>query len=351
MILKKTIPLIFTAVVLIPSCTSAQVPAVASDSAAPEKKMLESVDLQSHIDAYGEVELTWDAKEGTEYVVKKTNEKGETETIAKTKSGKIVNICKDKGTYKYSVQPIIGTMPASTPTVKYLNVSSVNGDFDIKTDKKNKIVKITGKGTKDAEGYEVIANGKKSIIYKPKFKFTGDEKTTIKYKIRAFRKNKKTGEILYTNGITRNIHISDYDPDSAIKYAREYAIEYNPEFHDYNPQGGDCANFVSQCLSAGGLKQTDEWNYTNGRGSSAWISCKSMYALFSQKYEVIENPDYEDFEKGDIIMKRDLSHVVICSGKDENGKPLICAHNDKHCDDPLYGDLSNWIIIKPFSND
>ena len=301
MILKKTIPLIFTAVVLIPSCTSAQVPAVASDSAAPEKKMLESVDLQSHIDAYGEVELTWDAKEGTEYVVKKTNEKGETETIAKTKSGKIVNICKDKGTYKYSVQPIIGTMPASTPTVKYLNVS----DFFY------------------------------HLLRLPLSFFT----------------SRKTGEILYTNGITRNIHISDYDPDSAIKYAREYAIEYNPEFHDYNPQGGDCANFVSQCLSAGGLKQTDEWNYTNGRGSSAWISCKSMYALFSQKYEVIENPDYEDFEKGDIIMKRDLSHVVICSGKDENGKPLICAHNDKHCDDPLYGDLSNWIIIKPFSNE
>lgn len=310
-----------------------------------EKKMLKPTEVTANIDEYGEVELKWDAKKGTEYIVKKTDKKGNTQTLAKTKSGRVVDICKHKGVYKYSVLPMLGTMPASAATIRYLNVGSVKGDFDLKIKKRQ--IKIVGKSTKDADGYEVVANGEKTIIHEPKFKAKGEMETTVQYKIRAFRKDEETGKRLYTDGITRYVYISDFDAEEALKYARKYAIDYNPDFHDYNPQGGDCANFVSQCLSAGGLKQTDEWNYTNGKGTSAWISCRSMYALFSKKYEVIEYPTYEDFDKGDIVMKRSLTHVVICSGKDENGKPLICAHNDKHCDDPLYGDISNWLIIKP----
>lgn len=50
-----------------------------------------------------------------------------------------------------------------------------------------------------------------------------------------------------------------YDAKSAAAYALKWSldggIKHNPAYPDYNSssQGGDCTNFVSQCLNAGGI--------------------------------------------------------------------------------------------------
>lgn len=49
--------------------------------------------------------------------------------------------------------------------------------------------------------------------------------------------------------------IYNYDPIKAVEYAKTYWQNYNPEYPDWHPLGGDCANFVSQCLIAGGIKK------------------------------------------------------------------------------------------------
>jgi len=46
--------------------------------------------------------------------------------------------------------------------------------------------------------------------------------------------------------------IFSYDPDAAVAYADEFCDKRNPDYNDYTGQGGDDANFVSQCLLAGG---------------------------------------------------------------------------------------------------
>ena len=43
-----------------------------------------------------------------------------------------------------------------------------------------------------------------------------------------------------------------YDTGKAISYARKYCKNYNKNYRNYRNSGGDCANFVSQCLIAGG---------------------------------------------------------------------------------------------------
>ncbi|MCK4718497.1 MAG: N-acetylmuramoyl-L-alanine amidase, partial [Thermoplasmata archaeon] len=43
-----------------------------------------------------------------------------------------------------------------------------------------------------------------------------------------------------------------YDRARAAEYADTYWDVYNPAYNDYTSSGGDCANFVSQCLMAGG---------------------------------------------------------------------------------------------------
>ena len=58
---------------------------------------------------------------------------------------------------------------------------------------------------------------------------------------------------------TANIEFADqssrssYDPQAAVNYAEAWWNGRNPAYHDYSGSGGDCANFVSQCLIAGGL--------------------------------------------------------------------------------------------------
>lgn len=50
-----------------------------------------------------------------------------------------------------------------------------------------------------------------------------------------------------------------YDRDAAVAYARQYALSYNPQYANYKSSTGaagrgDCMNFVSQCLHAGGMQ-------------------------------------------------------------------------------------------------
>ncbi|MDE6780880.1 MAG: amidase domain-containing protein [Ruminococcus sp.] len=132
-----------------------------------------------------------------------------------------------------------------------------------------------------------------------------------------------------------------YNANVAIDYALKYWNNYNPNYSDYNSIGGDCANFVSQCLYTGGLEMTDKWfwySYSNRSGS--WASCPDMYNYFNEQgYKIIENPSDSQVLPGNIVLyysssKGRWSHAAICVGSNLNG-PIVAAHNTNHCD-------ANW---------
>lgn len=58
-----------------------------------------------------------------------------------------------------------------------------------------------------------------------------------------------------------------YDREAAVDYALKWAYMRNPRFYDFEDIGGDCTNYVSQCLYAGcgvmNYSQTDGWYYVN----------------------------------------------------------------------------------------
>ena len=56
--------------------------------------------------------------------------------------------------------------------------------------------------------------------------------------------------------------IKPYRRDRAVEYARRYAFSQNPLFSDFEEIGGNCTNFVSQCVYAGSCKM----NYTKTFG-------------------------------------------------------------------------------------
>lgn len=45
---------------------------------------------------------------------------------------------------------------------------------------------------------------------------------------------------------------TSYSFSDAVSYANKYYKDYNSNYPDWNSAGGDCANFISQCLYAGG---------------------------------------------------------------------------------------------------
>ena len=43
-----------------------------------------------------------------------------------------------------------------------------------------------------------------------------------------------------------------YDRFRAVAYALRWALSRNPRYFDFEDIGGDCTNYVSQCMCAGG---------------------------------------------------------------------------------------------------
>lgn len=66
---------------------------------------------------------------------------------------------------------------------------------------------------------------------------------------------------------------SFYDRSKAKAYIDAYWKNYNPEYPSFHQGGGDCTNFVSQVLYAGGMPWADDKNPANHKLSSNWY-CK-----------------------------------------------------------------------------
>lgn len=63
-----------------------------------------------------------------------------------------------------------------------------------------------------------------------------------------------------------------YDRKKAVDYARTWAgAKRSPAYHDYSSAGGDCTNYVSQCLYAGGHAMVSKGNKASDPTKSWWF--------------------------------------------------------------------------------
>src|SRR4029077_8844343 len=67
---------------------------------------------------------------------------------------------------------------------------------------------------------------------------------------------------------------SGYSGAAAAAYADTYWQNYNPAWPSFANSGGDCTNFVSQALYAGGLAMRPSPPYS---GNAAWYMLKSKH--------------------------------------------------------------------------
>lgn len=137
-----------------------------------------------------------------------------------------------------------------------------------------------------------------------------------------------------------------YNRNKAVEYARTWALGKNPNYFHFKDIGGDCTNFISQCLLAGGgIMNYDKyygWFYINqSNRSPSWTSVKYLQRFLLGNYSpgfVCKILPIEQLEVGDIIQIRQnethFNHSVIIS-KITNREIYVCAHSYDALDKPL----------------
>lgn len=73
-----------------------------------------------------------------------------------------------------------------------------------------------------------------------------------------------------------------YNRLKAVEYAYKWANSRNPRYYDFDSLGGDCTNFISQCLYAGcgvmNFSPETGWYYVSlNKRSAAWTSVKYLH--------------------------------------------------------------------------
>ena len=129
-----------------------------------------------------------------------------------------------------------------------------------------------------------------------------------------------------------------YDRAKAVAYAEKWALKRNPAYLDFHPMGGDCTNFISQCLYAGGkvmnMTPVSGWYYVDGnRRTASWTGVEYLYAfLMGNKgagpyAQLVERGM---LQLGDVVQLglagEGYSHNVLVVGL-EGGEIYVAAHN------------------------
>lgn len=145
-----------------------------------------------------------------------------------------------------------------------------------------------------------------------------------------------------------------YNRRRAVEYARRWALSRNPLFIDFTGQGGNCTNFVSQCIFAGApvmnYTPTFGWYYVSPENRApAWSGVDELYSFLTGAPDFTSvNGGYgpyatdarrsETVDVGDVIQlaneRGEFYHTLIISAFTDSDI-LVCAQSDDALDRPL----------------
>lgn len=149
------------------------------------------------------------------------------------------------------------------------------------------------------------------------------------------------------------MNVKNYDRQSAINYAKFWAEKRNPKYYNFDNLGGDCTNFISQCVFEGAgimnFTNVTGWYYISSSDRTAsWTGVEFFYNF------LINNNSFGPFAKSvnrSEIMKGDIIQLGRISGQfyhslfisDIIGDQIfVCTHSF----DALNRPLSSYIYEK-----
>lgn len=129
-----------------------------------------------------------------------------------------------------------------------------------------------------------------------------------------------------------------YDRCAVACYACEWAYSRNEKYYDFENIGGDCANFVSQCILAGchvmNFTKNTGWYYINSNlRAPAWTSIRFMYDFLTTNTgpgPYAREVPISQLEIGDVIQLANEdgiyyhTAIVTCASHE---KILVTAHS------------------------
>lgn len=127
-----------------------------------------------------------------------------------------------------------------------------------------------------------------------------------------------------------------YNVTNALKYAEKYALIPNEKYRNFNDSGGDCTNFVSQILHAGGIPLTNTWKPYSG----SWIRVGELYNYIIKNNLGKKLPDNSAYLQGSIIQfytpqKGYFFHSGFISYVLPLNDALYCCHSYNKLNYPL----------------
>lgn len=145
-----------------------------------------------------------------------------------------------------------------------------------------------------------------------------------------------------------------YDGEVAANYAMKWALARNPIYPDFSSDsdspggGGDCTNFISQALRAGGWttvdgsrKSTAAWWAASDEASRNWASA-SWFIDFAESSGRAKTCLEEDLQLGDVVSMNAyggrISHLMIVTGfrcAEDGRLTLYSAHSENRLNYPL----------------
>ena len=136
-----------------------------------------------------------------------------------------------------------------------------------------------------------------------------------------------------------------YNRNAAVDYARMWALGRNPSYYNFDHVGGDCTNFVSQCIYAG----AQAMNYTSVFGwyyrssydrTASWSGVEYLYRFLVNNMGIgpyARLVQQEEAEPGDVVQlgtaSGDFYHGAIITAVMPTIK--VAAHTDDALDRPL----------------
>ncbi len=134
-----------------------------------------------------------------------------------------------------------------------------------------------------------------------------------------------------------------YNRTAAKNYMMQWIDKRNPAWFAYDAYGGNCMNFASQVLYAGGIHKTSDWNWSGTWNyTPSWIVVDNFadYAAKANSKQLYCNSydNYYSGNIGDVVLigiDSPRSHATVISDiiRNENGEAidyLLCCNTTNH---------------------
>ena len=137
----------------------------------------------------------------------------------------------------------------------------------------------------------------------------------------------------------------EYNRARAVEYAKRWALSRNPLFTNFAGRGGDCTNFVSQCIFAGCCQMNFTpdfgWYYINeNMRAPAWSSVEFLFRFLTEnktKGPSAIQSTVDQLYVGDLIQLGNEDHKFYHTLIVTKISPqiLVCAHSYDALNRPL----------------